>query len=156
MAGQLRLLSESIGEAQAVLKGGEDAVAAWWEQGSEGLEKLFGELPKGLVPHVALGDAAIVLIVRVLGPAPPPKEGGDVFALAGRLGRGLGLGGKVVVSDEMEGTFEWRGEAVGVREKVRVESMDPGLVAIGAKLGSLGRGVGEWRGKVACVMGEEV
>lgn len=139
-----------------MLRGGEDVVTAWNEQDAGLLSKLFGEVPRELVPHLSIVDGGIVLVVRVLGAAPPPREGGDVFAMAGRWGRGLGLGGKVVGSDEAEETFLYRGESVGVREKVRVESVDPGLVAIGAKLGVLGRGVGEWRGKVGVVMGEEV
>ena len=39
-----------------------------------------------------------------------------------------------------------------VREKVRVESLDPGMLAIGAKLGAVGREVEGWRGRVAAVV----
>ena len=38
-----------------------------------------------------------------------------------------------------------------VREKVKVESLDPGLLAIGAKLGAVGREVDGWRVRVGLV-----
>ena len=43
-----------------------------------------------------------------------------------------------------------------MREKVRVESQDPSLMAVMAKLSALGHAVGGWRLKVGMVMGEDV
>ena len=43
-----------------------------------------------------------------------------------------------------------------VREKVRVESQDPSLMAVMAKLSALGHAVGGWRLKVGMVMGEDL
>jgi hypothetical protein len=47
------------------------------------------------------------------------------------------------------------GEEVRVREKVRVESTDPSLLALLAKLSALAHGVLMWRRALAVVMGEE-
>ena len=43
-----------------------------------------------------------------------------------------------------------------VKEKIRVESQDPSLMAVMAKLSALSHAVGGWRLKVAVVMGEEL
>lgn len=43
-----------------------------------------------------------------------------------------------------------------VKEKVRVESQDPSLMAAMAKLSALGHAVGGWRLKVGVVMGEDL
>lgn len=48
--------------------------------------------------------------------------------------------------------FTYRGRVVSVREKVRVESQDPGLLAIGAKLGVVRREVEGWRVRVMVVV----
>lgn len=42
-----------------------------------------------------------------------------------------------------------------VREKVRVESQDPSLIAVMAKLSAVGHGVAVWRRSLGVVMGEE-
>ena len=43
-----------------------------------------------------------------------------------------------------------------MKEKVRVESQDPSLMAVMAKLSALGHAVGGWRVRVGVVMGEDV
>lgn len=43
-----------------------------------------------------------------------------------------------------------------MKEKVRVESQDPSLMAVMAKLSALGHAVAGWRLRVGVVMGEEV
>lgn len=60
------------------------------------------------------------------------------------------------VHDEIDQIFHYRGEDVCVKEKVRVESQDPSLMAVMAKLSALGHSVGSWRVRVAVVMGEEI
>lgn len=50
--------------------------------------------------------------------------------------------------------FVWKGEEVRVREKVRVESQDPSLISVMAKLIALGHGVAVWRRALAVVMEE--
>lgn len=42
-----------------------------------------------------------------------------------------------------------------VVEKVRIESQDPSLMAVMAKLSALGHAVAGWRGNLATVMGVE-
>ena len=52
--------------------------------------------------------------------------------------------------------FSYRGEEVTVKEKIRVESQDPSLMAVMAKLSALGHAVAGWRLRMGVVMGEEV
>ena len=52
--------------------------------------------------------------------------------------------------------FQYGAEEVTVKEKVRVESQDPSLMAVMAKLSALGHAVAGWRLRVGVVMGEEV
>lgn len=57
----------------------------------------------------------------------------------------------------MDDVINFNGEEVRVKEKVRVESsVDPGLLSLGAKLGSLERVVEGCRVGLAIVMGVEV
>lgn len=56
------------------------------------------------------------------------------FSLRDRL---FGLGSKLPAHDEMGETFTWKGQEVKVREKVRVESQDPSLISVMAKLSAL-------------------
>jgi hypothetical protein len=51
--------------------------------------------------------------------------------------------------------FQWRGrEEVTVREKLRVETGDPSLMSVAAKLSALEHEVGRWRMNVRMVMGD--
>lgn len=53
-------------------------------------------------------------------------------------------------------SFLWRGkEEVLVREKVRVESADPSLMSVAAKLSALEHEVRRWRFNLGVVMGED-
>ena len=52
--------------------------------------------------------------------------------------------------------FQYGAEEVTVKEKVRVESQDPSLMAVLAKLSALRHAVAGWRLRVGVVMGEEV
>lgn len=65
----------------------------------------------------------------------------------------LGLAPKLPEHDEVEQLFIYRGQEVKVREKVRVESQDPALMAVMAKLSALGHGVAVWRHSLSIVMG---
>lgn len=47
------------------------------------------------------------------------------------------------------------GKEVRVREKVRVESADPGLIALAAKLSALSHEVGRCRVNLGVLMGED-
>ena len=68
----------------------------------------------------------------------------------------LGLAARPQVHDELDQVFSYRGEEVSVKEKVRVESQDPSLMAVMAKLSALSHSVASWRLRVATVMGEEI
>lgn len=58
--------------------------------------------------------------------------------------------------DEMDQEFSCRGLKMFVREKYRVESADPSLMAAMAKLAALEHAVGMSRWGLAAVMGEEM
>jgi Rogdi leucine zipper containing protein len=52
--------------------------------------------------------------------------------------------------------FMWRGrEEVNVREKVRVESGDPSLISVAAKLSALSHEVRRWRENLRVLMGQD-
>lgn len=133
----------------------------WWEDESSS-ERLGGEeeqscfdppLPLTLSFHLSISDAALILHVRTLSPRAPA----DTSSLTGfSLRTRLGLAPRLPVHDEIDQVFRWRGEEVSVREKVRVESQDPSLMAVMAKLSALGHAVKGWRVRVGVVMGEEV
>lgn len=57
--------------------------------------------------------------------------------------------------DEMDEVFNFRGEDVRVKEKVRVESADPSLMAALAKLTALEHTVGMARTCLGIVMGSD-
>lgn len=51
--------------------------------------------------------------------------------------------------------FNWKGEEVKVKEKIRVESQDPSLIAAMAKLIVLENEVSKWITALKIVRGEE-
>lgn len=57
--------------------------------------------------------------------------------------------------DEAGDVFMWKGEEVYVREKVRVESQDPSLMAAMAKLTALEHEVMRWVAALRVLMGDE-
>jgi len=63
------------------------------------------------------------------------------------------MGPKLPAHDEMDETFTWKGQEVKVREKVRVESQDPSLMSVLAKLSALEHEVRRWRAALDIVMG---
>lgn len=58
--------------------------------------------------------------------------------------------------DEADRTFVYAGREVRVREKVRVESADPSLMAAMAKLAALEHTIGMARKSLGIVMGDDV
>ncbi|KIY00145.1 uncharacterized protein Z520_03830 [Fonsecaea multimorphosa CBS 102226] len=158
ISGQLKLLHDHLREAKACLKGpvaGTDISsipgAEWWTNSPD--ENVFQPpLGEHLSLHFTIQDANLVLTVRTLAPTSPggtpstPAEGS--FSLSGLnlRTRLLGLGPKPPNHDEMGEIYEWRGrQDVIVREKVRVETSDPSLLSIAAKLSALEHEVGRWR-----------
>lgn len=113
--------------------------------------------------HISIFEAALVLVIRTLATATPrpgtPRsyQGGFGTAFSFRDQLAIALGGpKLPTHDESDETFTYRGEEVTVREKVRVESQDPSLMAALAKLGSLERVVRMSRQALAIVMGKDI
>ena len=109
-------------------------------------------VPPSLSLHLSVVDAALLLHVRTLAPQSTPDSSLTGLALRNRLG----LSPRPPVHDELDQVFHYRGEEVTVKEKVRVESQDPSLIAVMAKLSALGHAVGGWRLRVAVVMGEDL
>ena len=113
--------------------------------------------------HLAIVDAALVLQLRTLAPINPVPASSSsstasstVSTLTGfSLRYRLGLASKPPPHDEIQQVFGWRGEEVCVREKVRVESQDPSLISIMAKLSAVGHGVAVSRRALGVVMGDE-
>lgn len=167
LAGQLRLLEENVREAKAGLKGdasgsvrhGGDDVTNWWEQPVD--ESIFDPpLPRHVSFHLCIADAAIVLTLRTLSPSSQPDSMPDSgfmhrFNLGDKLAVALGAV-KPPMHDEADQTFMYRGEEVIVKEKVRVETQDPSLMAALAKLASLERVVKMSRQALAIVMGRDM
>ncbi|MCJ1443541.1 MAG: hypothetical protein MMC23_004039 [Stictis urceolatum] len=151
ISGQLRLLAELLLDAKSSLRGSDDQVSRWPEDALE--EGLFDPaLPGTLAVNVLIREGGIVVFFRTL----QVVEGGVSEGGSGGLSlrQRLGLAAKLPEHDEMERVFGFRGAEVKVREKVRVESQDPSLMAVMAKLSALEHGVGVARRSLGAVMGE--
>ncbi|CAF9930915.1 MAG: hypothetical protein HETSPECPRED_007745 [Heterodermia speciosa] len=149
IAGQLRLLADTIDEARQTLKGGEDVAGGKWWEDSSADDTFSPPHPQTLSTHLSMLDAALVLYVRTL-----LYHHEDNTSLSGlSLRQRLGLAPKLPEHDEVEQLFTYRGQEVKVREKVRVESQDPTLMAVMAKLSALAHGVAVWRHSLSIVMG---
>jgi hypothetical protein len=83
-------------------------------------------------------------------PSNQPLFGG--FSLRDRLATALGAAPRPL-HDETGETFTFHGETFRVRDKVRVESQDPSLMAALAKLSALERSVALSRKALRIVMG---
>jgi len=165
--GQLKLLHDHLTEARVSLKGhvpGADLAnipGIDWTKNSVPDNVFDPCLPDSLSLHFAIQDANLVLTVRSLVPTSPggtpntPSE--SPFSLSGfhLRNRLLGLGPRLPNHDETGEVFEWRGKQdVTVREKVRVESGDPSLMSVAAKLSALEHEVARWRFNLKILMGK--
>ncbi|MCJ1341282.1 hypothetical protein MMC09_006578 [Bachmanniomyces sp. S44760] len=156
IAGQLRLLFDFIQEARQNLKGGEDAVGVkWWQVYTD--EKIFEPpIPQDLSFHLSIHEASLLLTIRTLQPIDPntPTSTFSTETLTGfSLRQRLGLVAKLPDHDESGETFMYRGQEVKVKEKVRVESQDPSLMAVMAKLSALEHALAFSRRNLMIVMG---
>lgn len=152
IAGQLRLLDVNILEAKHALKGGEDRQPPWWHNPTD--ENVFEPaLPPMLSFHLSIYEAALLLEVRTLDPVVPSKSHANM-SFREQLAVALG-GTRPAQHDEADETFNYRGNEVKVREKVRVESQDPSLMAAMAKLNALERTLGLVRTALDVAMGKE-
>lgn len=172
IAGQLRLLHDLLQEARQILKGGDDVAGSWWEtsmneqvrvlllsavgqNSSISTQDFDPPLPANLALNMSIYEGSVLLVFRTLhqvSPATPTTFSTE--ALSGlSLRQRLGLAARLPEHDESDQTFSYRGQDVRVREKVRVESQDPSLIAIMAKLSALNHTVGIARRNLAIVMG---
>ncbi|KAF2863026.1 hypothetical protein K470DRAFT_211624 [Piedraia hortae CBS 480.64] len=150
VSGQLRLLHECVSEAKEALKG--DATAESTPADSVDPTTFTPPLPSRVALNFSITDAAVILNVRVSdhGFGEDSLSG---FSIRERLAtawggsqRGSPQGGSQMQSvdgDEPD---------LRVRDKVRVESLDPNLMAALAKLVSLERSVDTWRRALDVVM----
>nr|POF06856.1 uroporphyrinogen-iii c-methyltransferase [Quercus suber] len=159
--GQLRLLHDNLREAKSSLRGLGDHHKPWYEDPAD--EHAFTPpLPSNVAFHLSIADAAVQLHIRTLEAAYPhtgtntplPHAGQSYsgFSLRDRLANVLGAG-KPAIHDEAHEVFTYKGQDVRVRDKVRVESQDPSLMAAMAKLGALERNVALSRRALDIVMG---
>jgi hypothetical protein len=116
-------------------------------------------LPPNVSFHLSISDAALVLYLRTLEPNSATNTPTTAFApeisLSGFSLRERFFGTRRAPHDETGDIFNWNGQEVKVREKVRVESQDPSLMAAMAKLTSLEHEVAKCKATLATVMGED-
>ncbi|CZT15069.1 uncharacterized protein RCC_00974 [Ramularia collo-cygni] len=161
VSGQLQLLHENIQEAKDALKGWTKGQRAWNEEEVD-VQAFNPPLPEHVSFHLSISEAAILLNIRVLEAATSTagaSASGAAASYSGlslrdRLATAFG-GAKPALNDEANEVFPWRGHDVRVREKVRVESQDPSLMAAMAKLGALERSIALERRALDVVMGRD-
>jgi hypothetical protein len=147
IAGQLKLLHDNIQEAKG------------------DVNTFDPPLPANISFHLSISEAALLLHVRTLEGAfpitgtntPLSSSGGSYtgFSLRERLTTAL-TGGRPAIHDEAHEVFAYKGQEVRVRDKVRVESQDPSLIAAMAKLGALERHIAMSRRSLDVVMGQDL
>lgn len=115
-------------------------------------------LPSNLSFQLTIADSALVLFLRTLEPA-EPNHAATAFAadisLTGFNLRDRIFGTRHRAHDEAGDVFHWKGDEVKVREKVRVESQDPSLMAVMAKLTALQHEVQKWICALNVLMGND-
>ncbi|KAL9607274.1 MAG: hypothetical protein Q9167_007796, partial [Letrouitia subvulpina] len=111
-------------------------------------------LPQALSPHLSIASTSLLLTIRTLQPFRQPSPSASLTGLSLRQRLGL-AGAGPAPHDETDQVFLYRGQEVRVVEKVRIESQDPNLMAVMAKLSALGHAVAGWRENLATVMGVE-
>ncbi|KAJ6131593.1 hypothetical protein N7523_001299 [Penicillium sp. IBT 18751x] len=155
--GQLHLLQETISEARQMLKGDGDVRGNWWD-GSAADNTFDPPPPPYLSFHLSIADSALVLLVRTLESnttTQAPSAFATDISLTGFSLRDRIFGTRNRAHDEVGDVFIWKGEEVHVREKVRVESQDPSLMAVMAKLTALEHEVMRWVAALRILMGNE-
>lgn len=108
--------------------------------------------------HLSIADSALVLLLRTLESttyAQAPTAFASDISLTGFSLRDRIFGHKQPAHDEAGDVFTWKGEEVRVREKIRVESQDPSLMAVMAKLSALEHEVMRWVGALRVLMGND-
>ncbi|RCI13292.1 hypothetical protein L249_0806, partial [Ophiocordyceps polyrhachis-furcata BCC 54312] len=172
VASTLALISDSLAESMALLKGPPlNLPDSSWQTSSCPPHHFSPPLPANLSFHVGLQDSCIVLVLRTLEPVDAPVH------LGTKLGLAIGTVRRIE-HDEMDLVFRYnpsgdgtaepkraasrrnldpatddsRAQDVYVREKVRVESADPSLISLQSKLGYLNNMLCQTRSNLATVM----
>jgi hypothetical protein len=146
ISGQLRLLLELIQEAKQLLKG--DDSNKWWENPID--ETIFDPpLPPNLALNLTIWETSIVVTFRTLHINQSNTDGLSGLSIRQRLG----LAARLPEHDETDKVFKFKGKEVKVREKAKVESQDPSLIALMAKLSALEHGVKVAKRALSVVMG---
>ncbi|KAI0119859.1 RAVE subunit 2/Rogdi [Daldinia grandis] len=156
-----------------------------WTTNSISLGHFTPPISRNLSLYVTIQDACLVIYLRALEPADAPVNFGTKLALAigttrriehdeadrvfsyrcdeeSRIDSGTSAsehrgGSHSSSNDNSEGTEGNKKEVeVYVREKVRVESADPNLLSLSAKLGALGNTLGLARRNLAAVMEQDL
>ncbi|KAJ5590945.1 hypothetical protein N7450_004917 [Penicillium hetheringtonii] len=146
---QLHLLHETISEARQMLKGDGDVRGNWC---------LTLPPPSNLSFHLSIADSALILLVRTLESnaiAQAPTAFASDISLTGFSLRDRLFGSRHKAHDEAGDVFKWKGEEVHVREKIRVESQDPSLMSVMAKLTALEHEVMRWVSALKVLMGND-
>ncbi|KAJ5748855.1 uncharacterized protein N7511_010551 [Penicillium nucicola] len=156
--GQLHLLLETISEARQMLKGeSDDTRGKWWD--ASATENMFDPpLPPHLSFHLSITDSALVLLLRTLESTAlnhAPTAFASDISLTGFSLRDRIFGSRAPTHDEAGALFHWQDEEVRVKEKVRVESQDPSLMAVMAKLSALEHEVMRCVSALKVLMGNE-
>lgn len=115
-------------------------------------------LPPHLSFHLSITDSALVLVLRTLESTSlthTPTPFNSEISLTGFSIRDRLFGSRAPTHDETGLSFQWQGEEVRVKEKVRVESQDPSLMAVMAKLTALEHEVMRCVGALNILMGND-
>ncbi|KAL3420435.1 37s ribosomal protein rsm22 [Phlyctema vagabunda] len=155
ISGQLRLLQSIVSEAKATLKGpdllapnaGHDPETTW-HTSPPPPEAFEPPLPPAVSLNLTISDASLIMTVRVL------ESATAVPNLGSRLAFAIGAQRRLE-HDEMDEVFMYKGEQVRVKEKLRVESADPSLMAALAKLAALEHTLELARNCLRIVMGND-
>ncbi|TGZ82979.1 hypothetical protein EX30DRAFT_339228 [Ascodesmis nigricans] len=152
---RLRELKENVGAAKAALKG-QSAHRLWPYYGAD--PKIFDPpLPQSLAFDLYISEAAIVVEVRSIEHIPDasdPSSSKGAFSAVQSLGTSIsspfgfrerfaaavGFSGHPGYHETQAGVgevFDYQGERVKVKDSVKVESQDPSLMAVWAKLGGV-------------------
>lgn len=115
-------------------------------------------LPPYLSFQLSIADSALLLCLRTMestAPAHAPTAFASDISLTGFNLRDRLFGSRNHPHDEASDLFMWKGEEVRVKEKIRVESQDPNLMAVMAKLTALEHEVMKWMSGLKVLMGND-
>ncbi|CAK7229825.1 hypothetical protein SCUCBS95973_007359 [Sporothrix curviconia] len=182
LAAQLRVLAQALSDAASILHGPPllSDTDPLWTSRSAALSHFRPPLAPAISFYLGLQESQLVLWLRALEPADQPVNLGMKFALALGTARriehdeaeqvftyccedgcakGLHTPAASDTADAKTAATTPPDEGparVFVREKLRVESADPNLLSLSAKLNALSNSLLQTRRNLAAVMGEEL